>query len=111
MAGSVFLGYLGVKALIGSTGLSEAAQTDTDSVYTGNGLRSGFLTAFLNPKLAIFFTALFSQFVICSGSAAREGNYGLDGWLYLMLPGIFLLFLFCSHFKVIGVLSEQSFSA
>ena len=28
-----------------------------------NGWRDGFLIAFLNPKLAIFFLALFSQFV------------------------------------------------
>lgn len=61
--GALFLAYLGIKALAGSARLSDAAQTESHSGYDGDGLRSGFLTAFLNPKLAIFFAALFSQFV------------------------------------------------
>ncbi len=62
-SGAAFLLYLGGKALM-------AKQTQFDleqSIQTGNievnGWRDGFLIAFLNPKLAIFFLALFSQFV------------------------------------------------
>ncbi len=61
--GAFFLAYLGFSALFGHSALAESAQTEVDSSCRVNGLRSGFLTAFLNPKLAIFFTALFSQFV------------------------------------------------
>lgn len=62
--GAFFLAYLGYKSLFGGqSGPGEAVQQETDSSFQVNGLRSGFLTAFLNPKLAIFFAALFSQFV------------------------------------------------
>jgi len=59
--GAFFLAYLGVRSLTGHTALHESVETET--IAHINGLRSGFLTAFLNPKLAIFFAALFSQFV------------------------------------------------
>lgn len=61
--GAMFLAYLGLKALFGSAGLVEAAQTELDSSSGSNGLRTGFFIAFLNPKIALFFAALFSQFV------------------------------------------------
>ncbi len=106
--GALFLGYLGVKALIGSTGLSEAAQTDTDSVYTGNGLRSGFLTAFLNPKLAIFFTALFSQFVSAQAQLPEKVIMVLTAG-FIDAAWYLLVVLVLSHFKVIGVLQNRAF--
>ena len=37
-----------------------------------NGWRDGFLIAFLNPKLAIFFLALFSQFVSAEASGQQK---------------------------------------
>jgi len=37
-----------------------------------NGWRDGFLLAFLNPKLAIFFLALFSQFVDVNASISHK---------------------------------------
>lgn len=37
-----------------------------------NGWRDGFLIAFLNPKLAIFFLALFSQFVSADATMTQK---------------------------------------
>lgn len=68
-AGAAFLLYLGIKALISkkqSITLEQDNNTDEQNSQTEkaiNGWRDGFLIAFLNPKLAIFFLALFSQFV------------------------------------------------
>lgn len=91
-AGAAFLLYLGVKSLwaakktkniIKESQLSKdstiESSDDESSVLEGSkleqnkgellpnekvhGWRDGFLIAFLNPKLAIFFLALFSQFV------------------------------------------------
>ena len=59
--GAAFLVYLGIKALM--AGKSSAPNTDEAQIENVNGLRDGFLIAFLNPKLAIFFIALFSQFI------------------------------------------------
>lgn len=61
IAGATYLFYLGAMALRSS------AQV-TDAEVTGHpGLprvaREGFLTALLNPKVAVFFLAIFSQFL------------------------------------------------
>ncbi|NQY64927.1 MAG: LysE family translocator [Alteromonadaceae bacterium] len=61
--GAAFLLYLGVKSLLSkkdTTILSHDAEQNNEKVH---GWRDGFLIAFLNPKLAIFFLALFSQFI------------------------------------------------
>lgn len=63
-AGAAFLLYLGIKALMSKpTNNNVDDSTYVNQVKTVNGWRDGFLIAFLNPKLAIFFLALFSQFV------------------------------------------------
>ncbi|MCJ8318979.1 MAG: LysE family translocator [Colwellia sp.] len=61
--GAAFLVYLGIKSLLAKKGsFSQSAEHQTRAAKV-NGWRDGFLIAFLNPKLAIFFLALFSQFV------------------------------------------------
>jgi threonine efflux protein len=60
LAGALFLIYLGLKTWLAKP--AAAGQESTEQ----SGKKSawdGFLIAFLNPKLFIFFTALFSQFV------------------------------------------------
>ncbi len=105
--GALFLAYLGIRAIAGSTGLSDAAQTDTGACYSGNGLRSGFLTAFLNPKLAIFFAALFSQFVSAQALLPEKMIMALTaafidaGWYLLVV-------LVLSHSKVLSVLRSRA---
>ena len=72
-AGAAFLLYLGFKALTSkkqSIQLDEADESTTNNDV--NGWRDGFLIAFLNPKLAIFFLALFSQFVTEEASTQQK---------------------------------------
>lgn len=105
--GALFLAYLGVKALRGSTGVAEAARSDTELSYSGNGLRSGFLTAFLNPKLAIFFAALFSQFV--SAQAQLPEKLVMASTAAVIDAGWYLLVvLILSHSKVLTVLRRRA---
>ena len=63
--GAGMLFYLGLLALLrgsGSAGsLNHGQQAAVGSRV--HALRDGFLIAFLNPKIALFFIALFSQFV------------------------------------------------
>jgi threonine/homoserine/homoserine lactone efflux protein len=61
--GAAFLLYLGIKALMSKKQNIQFANQDGRLDPSINGWRDGFLIAFLNPKLAIFFLALFSQFV------------------------------------------------
>tara|TARA_B110000467_G_C18267563_1_gene450295 strand:+ start:375 stop:989 length:615 start_codon:yes stop_codon:yes gene_type:complete len=70
--GAAFLLYLAFNAL-----KSNGSNIDLDVVQgqndkTINGWRDGFLLAFLNPKLAIFFLALFSQFVDVNASISHK---------------------------------------
>ncbi|REL36853.1 LysE family translocator [Thalassotalea euphylliae] len=62
--GAAFLLYLGINALLSKKQQLDLSDSDESTAKTNvNGWRDGFLIAFLNPKLAIFFLALFSQFV------------------------------------------------
>lgn len=62
-SGAAFLLYLGIKAISSQKIAIEDSPQITSNTIAVNGWRDGFLIAFLNPKLAIFFLALFSQFV------------------------------------------------
>lgn len=62
-SGAAFLLYLGIKALMSKKQNIEFTNQSDAIDPSINGWRDGFLIAFLNPKLAIFFLALFSQFV------------------------------------------------
>ena len=63
-SGAAFLVYLGLKAwLYGSPVAALGQREQREQPAKGQALRDGFLIAFLNPKLAVFFIALFSQFV------------------------------------------------
>lgn len=75
-AGAAFLLYLGLKALM-SKKQKSALETNTEEEQTKpniNGWRDGFLIAFLNPKLAIFFLALFSQFVDADATWVKKAT-------------------------------------
>lgn len=74
-AGAAFLVYLGIKALMSkkqNLDLQEDDLTAADNQQVINGWKDGFLIAFLNPKLAIFFLALFSQFVDTEASYQQK---------------------------------------
>lgn len=74
-AGAAFLVYLGIKALMSKKqnfDLQEDALAPEDNQQVINGWKDGFLIAFLNPKLAIFFLALFSQFVDSDASYQQK---------------------------------------
>ena len=68
--GAVFLLYLGIKSLLSKKVNQVFSDDHVQEKVQVNGWRDGFLIAFLNPKLAIFFLALFSQFL--TGDASDE---------------------------------------
>ena len=67
-AGAAFLVYLGVKSLLAKKNIFSENDIHPTQKTSVKGWRDGFLIAFLNPKLAIFFLALFSQFVDANAS-------------------------------------------
>ncbi|MBU0943222.1 MAG: LysE family translocator [Proteobacteria bacterium] len=105
--GAFFLAYLGCKALFGHSALADSAQTEADGSCRINGLRSGFLTAFLNPKLAIFFAALFSQFVSVQAGMGEKMIMALtaatiDASWYILVA------LLLSHSWVLALLRRKA---
>ena len=59
-AGAGYLVWLGIKGLRARAGTGATLE---DPPTTGSAARDGFLVAFLNPKVAVFFIALFSQVI------------------------------------------------
>lgn len=64
-SGAAFLLYLGLRSLISPAKPRDASDQTGETGHAGEmyALRDGFLIVFLNPKIALFFLALFSQFV------------------------------------------------
>ncbi|MEK9743329.1 MAG: LysE family transporter [Gammaproteobacteria bacterium] len=60
--GAVLLLYLGIKSFTSRSAASEALSSNTSALHQ-SAARTGFLIAISNPKIALFFLALFSQFV------------------------------------------------
>ncbi|MBZ6071149.1 LysE family translocator [Aeromonas schubertii] len=85
--GAAFLAWLGVRALLAKGGPTAA---DEHQGSSRRGALEGFMVAFLNPQLAIFFVALFSQFVH-QQTGWREGGImmltagGIDALWYLLV--------------------------
>ncbi len=78
LLGAAFLAYLGLKSLGVTLPKRTLAANTGDEHQTGkapsssNSFMIGFLTAALNPKVAIFFIALFSQFVRPEAGVAEK---------------------------------------
>lgn len=59
-AGAIYLAWLGIKGLMARPAEAGELQPATESA---GAARDGFLIVFLNPKVAVFFIALFSQVI------------------------------------------------
>jgi len=70
-AGVAFLLWLAFKALTSKSALADI-QTKTSKVSWQESAYEGFSIAFLNPKLALFFLALFSQFIHVNASVQQK---------------------------------------
>ena len=63
LAGAVVLLFLGARCLLGRSDTHENTNIESQEIRTTSPFRDGFLISILNPKIAVFFLALFSQFV------------------------------------------------
>lgn len=78
--GGIYLIYLGVKSLQALGVGPHENKNDDKAVQNNNPFVAGFSIAFLNPKLAIFFTALFSQFLSNNLTVSAQ-------WLMVFIAG------------------------
>ena len=81
IAGIVFLVYLGSMMLRGGAGALRVTEplehppvgsSDTEQRSAISFLRDGFLIVFLNPKIVVFFLAIFSQFLNAEQTLATQ---------------------------------------
>ncbi|ATG75530.1 lysine transporter LysE [Zobellella denitrificans] len=87
--GAAFLAWLGLKALLARPG-DEGGRQGSHPVRGRRGAFEGFMVAFLNPQLAIFFLALFSQFVRADTGWQQGGIMmltagGIDALWYVLV--------------------------
>lgn len=105
--GAAFLAWLGVKALLAKPAKGEASE-EVHQLRGRQGAFEGFMVAFLNPQLAVFFIALFSQFVHAH-TGWREGGImmltagGIDAVWYVLVA------LVLSRGPVLAWLKAKSF--
>ncbi|MCS3766140.1 threonine/homoserine/homoserine lactone efflux protein [Aeromonas hydrophila] len=105
--GAAFLAWLGVKALLAKPAKREASE-EVHQLRGRQGAFEGFMVAFLNPQLAVFFIALFSQFVHAD-TGWREGGImmltagGIDAVWYVLVA------LVLSRGPVLAWLKAKSF--
>lgn len=90
-SGAAYLAWLGVQGLRARTN-PDAALPDVPT--TASAARDGFLVVFLNPKIAVFFIALFSQVVGADTSFPAKLGYAatammIDGGWYLIVAWLF----------------------
>ncbi|MDN3680965.1 LysE family translocator [Vibrio tapetis subsp. quintayensis] len=71
LAGAAYLAYLGVNALRSKGGVA-AKLEGGDETSVMQSAREGFLISILNPKIALFFIALFSQFVALGNELSSQ---------------------------------------
>ncbi len=104
-SGAAYLAWIGIKALRSTQQPSETTQTIKTPKL--NALRDGLAISLLNPKLAIFFIALFSQFVSANQSRTEQwlmmGTAAVIDALWYCLVAVIL-----SHSRFIGTLQRQS---
>ncbi len=88
-AGALYLAYLGFNALRSKGGVAEKLKSGK-SVSIGQSAREGLLISLLNPKIGLFFIALFSQFIALGNGLSSNAiivltPFLVDGLWYTLI--------------------------
>lgn len=98
--GVAYLIYIGLSGLISS--FKNSAKLDLkyskseNQISSYKAVRQGFLTNLLNPKAAVFFVSLFSQFIDASTPLILRIEYAFINWSITLTWFLFLSFLITS---------------
>ncbi|MGS0673696.1 LysE family translocator [Shewanella sp. 0m-4] len=104
--GALYLAYMGIQALRSKGGMSEklAAGKSTGAITAA---RDGLAISLFNPKIMLFFLALFSQFVMVADNMTGKALIVLTP---LVVDGLWytLIALLLSHSAVLPKLREKA---
>lgn len=112
-AGAAYLAWMGIRGLMAKP---QPAQTPSETPTTGSAARDGFMVAFLNPKIAVFFVALFSQVIGPDSTAIAKVVYAstamvIDAAWYLLVAWLFSNPRWLSRLQKNSVWLERLFGA
>lgn len=104
-SGVAYLFYIGLKGIVSSYKHPSTVEVnyakETIQISTSEMFMQGFWTNLLNPKAAIFFISLFSQFIDASTSVEIGIAYGVINWT-ITLGWFLMLSYLLTHNFVIG---------
>ena len=106
-AGAAYLAWLGYKSFTATASFGEGFIQGKKCLTQQQAAIDGFLISFLNPKIAVFFLALFSQFVTPDSTLTTQLLMALiatlcDGLWYVMIACI------AGHGKVLPALRRNA---
>ena len=107
IVGAAYLAWLGYKSIISKGSIAPESQKQESSLPFFQSARDGFLIAFLNPKIAVFFLALFSQFVTPESTRTTQLLMAL---IATLCDGIWycLIALVAGHSSVLPTLRKRA---
>ena len=106
-AGAAYLAWMGWKALRAGSGSQLDSTSNLTATSAAEAMRDGFLVAFLNPKIAIFFVALFAQFI--QPGQVLEAKLIMAATAWLIDTGWYLLVAYgLSHSLALPWLQKQA---
>ncbi|MGY0218676.1 LysE family translocator [Endozoicomonadaceae bacterium StTr2] len=105
--GAAYLAWLGYKSLTSSSSPVTGDQDKAQHLSLSQAALDGFLISFLNPKIAVFFLALFSQFVTRESTLNTQLLMALlatlcDGLWYLLIAAV------AGHGSILPVLRRKA---
>ncbi|ROV59667.1 lysine transporter LysE [Vibrio ponticus] len=105
-AGAFYLAYLGYNALRSKGGVAAKLESGEQTTLMQSA-REGFLISILSPKIALFFIALFSQFIAIGSDVASKSIIVLTP---LVVDGLWytLITLLLSSPKLIDKIRSQA---
>lgn len=104
--GALYLAWMGLQALRSNGGM-QAKLTAGEATDTLTAARDGIVISLFNPKIMLFFLALFSQFVMVADSLTGQALIILTP---LVVDGLWytLIALVLSHSSVLPKLREKA---
>ncbi|PMJ91700.1 LysE family translocator [Vibrio sp. 10N.261.55.A7] len=111
LAGAAYLAYIGVKALRSKGGVA-AKLAGGEKTTLLQSARDGFLISILNPKIALFFVALFSQFVAVGNELSQKAIIVatpvlLDGLWYTLIALLLTHSRIIDHIRAKAVMIDR----
>ncbi len=109
-SGAAYLAWLGIKGLLSKSNPNQ----NLPEVDAKDAVRDGFMVVFLNPKIAVFFIAIFSQVIGTDTTVNAKIIYAstamiIDGSWYVIVAWVFSNERWLEKLQLKAVLLDRCF--